>query len=54
MSIQQHTAIKQQVNGHGKQVRQVTVYTPERITELSLQLHSGKWVPYKRVVHSVH
>lgn len=53
MSSQQ-CDFKQQVNAHGTRIRTVTVYSPERVTELSYQLVMNSWVPYKRVVHTVH
>lgn len=55
MSNTQENVIKhQQVNAHGTPVRQITVYTSERVTELSYQFVMEQWVLYKRVVHSVH
>ncbi len=55
MSNTQQNVIKhQQVNARGIPVRQITVYTPERVTELFYQFVMEQWVPYKRVVHSVH
>lgn len=55
MSNAQQNVIKhQQVNARGTPVRQITVYTPERVTELFYQFVMEQWVPYKRVVHSVH
>lgn len=53
MSTQQN-AIKHQVNNHGTPVRQVTVYSSERVTELFYQLVAETWIPYKRIVHVVH
>ena len=52
MSTQQD-AKKHQVNTHGTPVRQVTVYSSERVTELFYQLVVDTWIPYKRVVHVV-
>ncbi|QFT57109.1 hypothetical protein [Microbulbifer sp. THAF38] len=54
MSTQQNVFSHQQVNAHGTPVRQITVYSPERVTELSYQFVMGQWVQYKRIVHSVH
>ncbi len=53
MSTQQN-AIKHQVNINGTPVRQVTVYSSERVTELFYQFVAETWIPYKRVVHVVH
>lgn len=53
MSTQQN-AIKHQVNNHGTSIRQVTVYSSERVTELFYQLVAETWIPYKRIVHVVH
>ncbi len=53
MSTQQN-AIKHQVNTSGTPVRQVTVYSSERVTELFYQFVAETWIPYKRVVHVVH
>jgi hypothetical protein len=52
MSIQQNNLIHP-VNAHGTTIRTVTVYTPEKVTELSFQRVMDSWVPYKRVVHTV-
>jgi len=53
MSTQQN-AIQHQVSNHGTPVRQVTVYSSERVTELFYQLVAETWIPYKRIVHVVH
>lgn len=53
MSTQQKV-LKHQVNARGIPIRQITVYTPERVTELFYQFVMEQWVPYKRVVHPVH
>jgi uncharacterized protein (UPF0248 family) len=53
MSTQQY-ATKHQINNHGIPVRQVTVYSSERVTELFYQLVAETWIPYKRIVHVVH
>ena len=50
----QPNALTHQVNAHGTKIRQMTVYTSERVTELSYQFVDDAWVPFKRVVHSVH
>ena len=45
--------ITHQINGHGTEVRLMTVYAPDRVTEIFMQQCEGKWVPYKRIVHAV-
>lgn len=41
-------------NANGTPVRQITVYTKERVTEIYMQHVEGQWVPFKRIVHTVH
>ncbi|UZE97267.1 hypothetical protein [Alkalimarinus alittae] len=50
----QPKALTHQVNAHGTKIRHMTVYTKEFVTELSFQFVENSWVPFKRVVHSVH
>ncbi|WP_417522129.1 hypothetical protein [Marinobacter sp.] len=38
----------------GKPIRLITIYEPERVTELFYQQFGGTWVPYKRVVLTIH
>lgn len=52
MSAQQN--INHLVNARGTTVRRVTVYSPDQVTELFYQFVMEQWVPYKRVVHTVH
>lgn len=54
MQTQQQTFEAHKMNANGTPVRIVTEYAPERVTELSYQKVSGRWVSYKRVVHAVH
>lgn len=54
MLTQQSNATHETVNANGTPIRQITVYTPERVTELFYQQVDGSWFQYKRVVHAVH
>ena len=54
MANQQNAVLHtNKVNARGKDVRLVTVYSPEKVTELSYQLVNERWIPYKKVVHTV-
>lgn len=41
-------------NAHGTNIRQMTVYAHDKVTEIFYQKFGEVWTPYKRVVHSVH
>ncbi len=38
----------------GKPIRLITIHDPERVTELFYQQLGDTWVPYKRVVLTIH
>lgn len=54
MRTQQSNSNLGAVNAHGTPIRQITVYTPERVTELFFQQVDGSWFQFKRVVHAIH
>ena len=39
---------------HGKPIRLMTIYEPKRVTELFYQQFGDVWVPYKRIVLTIH
>jgi len=41
-------------NTHGKAIRRMTIYTQEKVTEIFFQCVEGAWIPFKRLVHSIH
>jgi len=49
----QQSLTHRSVNGHGTTVRQITVYTPEKVTEFFYQKAFGVWVLFKRIVHTI-
>lgn len=57
MSTQQqsltHTQADESVNAHGTTVRQITVCTPDKVTEFFYQKALGVWILFKRIVHTV-
>ena len=54
MQTQQQSFEILKTNAHGASIRAVTVYTSERVIELSYQQVLGRWVQYKRIVRTVH